>query len=146
MTRQEALINAFLVDVFNNVLHMEEASLAKNGCKNLSVSEMHVLETVQRGAGEETMSELAARLRVTASTLTVAVKTLEQKGYLVRQRASTDRRKVTVQLTQPALEALSQHAAFHEELVRQVCTELPPEELNALTQALERLHHFFAGL
>ena len=78
MTRQEELINAFLVDVFNNVLHMEEASLAKSGCKNLSVSEMHVLETVQRGAGEETMSELAARLRVTASTLTVAVKTLEQ--------------------------------------------------------------------
>lgn len=146
MTRQEELINTFLVDVFNDVLRLEEGSLLQSGCKNLSVSEMHVLEAVQKGEEGETMSELAARLRVTASTLTVAVKTLEQKGYLMRQRASADRRKVTVQLTPPALEALRHHAAFHLQLVQQVSAQLAPPELEALTQALERLHCFFVGL
>ncbi len=145
MNRQEEQINTFLVDAFNDVLRLEEESLAKSGCRNLSVSEMHVLEAVQRSADSETMSELAARLRVTASTLTVAVKTLEQKGYLIRRRASTDRRKVTVQLTPAAQEALHYHTAFHENLVQQVSTGLTPEELQALSQALERLHRFFEG-
>ena len=146
MTRQEELINTFLVEVFNDVLHLEEASLMRSGCKNLTVSEMHVLEAVQKGEHDETMSELAARLHVTASTLTVAVKTLEQKGYLVRQRATDDRRKVTVHLTQPARDALRHHAGFHQELVEQVSTQLPPEQMKALTQALECLHQYFSGL
>lgn len=145
MNRQEEQINTFLVDAFNDVLRLEEESLAKSGCQNLSVSEMHVLEAVEKSAGTETMSELAGRLRVTASTLTVAVKTLEHKGYLVRQRSSTDRRKVTVQLTGPAQQALRHHAAFHEQLVQQVSTGLTPEELQSLSQALDRLHRFFVG-
>lgn len=145
MNRQEEQINTFLVDAFNDVLRLEEESLTQSGCRNLSVSEMHVLEAVQRSAESETMSELAARLRVTASTLTVAVKTLEQKGYLLRQRATTDRRKVTVQLTHAAQDALRCHTAFHENLVQQVSTGLTPEELQALSQALERLHRFFEG-
>lgn len=146
MNRQEELINTFLVEVFNDVLRLEEASLLKSGCKNLSVSEMHVLEAVQQGKPDETMSELAARLRVTASTLTVAVKTLEVKGYLLRHRAVTDRRKVTVTLTPPAEDALRHHAAFHQELVQQVSTQLPPAEMEALTQALECLHQYFNKL
>ena len=99
MTEAEQKINSFLVDVFNDVLRLEEDDLARGPYKNLSVSEMHVLEAVDSAAGGETMRELAARLRVTASTLTVAVKTLEQKGNLVRARAEEDRRKVTVTLT-----------------------------------------------
>ena len=79
MTEAEQKINSFLVDVFNDVLRLEEDDLARGPYKNLSVSEMHVLEAVDSAAGGETMRELAARLRVTASTLTVAVKTLEQE-------------------------------------------------------------------
>jgi len=60
MTPAEQKINHFLVDVFNDVLHLEEDSIAKGPYKNLSVSEMHVLEAVQNGERAETMSELAA--------------------------------------------------------------------------------------
>lgn len=146
MTPAEQKINHFLVDVFNDVLHLEEDSIAKGPYKNLSVSEMHVLEAVQNGERAETMSELAARLRVTASTLTVAVKTLEQKGFLLRLRDSADKRKVTVQLTDRAEGALRCHAAFHKQLIEQVSARLTEQQMEALANMLSTLHTFFTAL
>ena len=46
VTEAEKKINRFLVDVFNDVLRLEEENLARGPHKNLSVSEMHVLEAV----------------------------------------------------------------------------------------------------
>lgn len=144
MTPQEQQINAFLVDVFHDVLRLEEESLRRLGGKRLSVSEMHVLEAVQqRGGSDLPMRQLAAGLGVTAGTLTIAVKTLERKGYLVRLRPLPDKRRVVLRLTEPARRALEAHARFHEALVRQVSARLTGPELDALCQALARLHSFF---
>ncbi len=85
MTQHEAQLNGFLVNVFNDILRLEEASIRKGPCKNLSVSEMHVLEAVEKSSvdasGAAGMAEVAAHLSITSGTLSVAVKTLEQKGY-----------------------------------------------------------------
>ena len=102
MTQHEAQLNGFLVNVFNDILRLEEASIRKGPCKNLSVSEMHVLEAVEKSSvdasGAAGMAEVAAHLSITSGTLSVAVKTLEQKGCLVRSRGSRDKRRVTVAL------------------------------------------------
>ena len=146
MTDAERKINSFLVDVFNDVLRLEEDDLAKGPYKNLSVSEMHVLDAVNHAAGGETMRELAARLRVTASTLTVAVKTLEQKGYLVRARAEEDRRKVTVSLTDAARGALAPPAGFHETLGDGGRGRHTPVQMDQLADTLAALHGFFTDI
>lgn len=100
MTQQQQTINGFLVDVFNDVLRLEERSLRKERT-GLSLTELHVLETVQRVSEERggTMADVAAALGVTSGTLTIAVKTLEQKGYVRRERDDADRRRVIVRLT-----------------------------------------------
>lgn len=147
MKQHEQKLNEFLVNVFNDILRLEEDSLAKGEHKNLSVSEMHVIEAVfaceqQGNAG---MADVAARLAVTASTLTVAVKTLEQKGYLLRTRKEKDKRRVSVNVTEKAQSALNQHSAFHEALVKSAASSLSDEQLKALSQALGSLHEFFKG-
>ncbi len=146
MNPTEQQINRFLVEVFNDVLHLEEASLADGPCKNLSVSELHVLEAVQCSGKDPSMSELAARLRVTASTLTIAVKTLEQKGYLVRQRCQEDKRRVVVHLTEKSNAALEHHSDFHRQLIEGVSQHLTSSQLEDLARALSCLHDFFTGL
>ena len=146
MTPEQQTINRFLVDVFNDVLRHEEENLAKGPYKHLSVSEMHVLEAVESAGEAETMSELATRLRVTASTLTVAVKTLEAKGYLVRRRPDEDRRKVIVGLTDSARAALARHAAFHEQLIHQVSDRLTDRQMDQLADTLRQIHGFFSNI
>lgn len=147
MTQQQQTINGFLVDVFNDVLRLEERSLRKERT-GLSLTELHVLETVQRVSEERggTMADVAAALGVTSGTLTIAVKTLEQKGYVRRERDDADRRRVIVRLTDKALPALRRHAEFHRALVTGATERLTDEELRAFTKALGSLRSFFTTL
>lgn len=147
MDASHAQLNRFLVDVFHNVMRLEEQELLKGPFKNLSVSEMHVIEAVCDGQAkkENAMAALAARLRLSAGSLTIAVKTLEQKGYLVRQRSREDRRRVLVVPTSLGKKAYEVHRAYHRRMVESVCAQLKEEELAALSAALQTLHHFFSG-
>ena len=147
MTQQQQTINGFLVDVFNDVLRLEERSLRKERT-GLSLTELHVLETVQRVSEERggTMADVVAALGVTSGTLTIAVKTLEQKGYVRRERDDADRRRVIVRLTDKALPALRRHAEFHRALVTGATERLTDEELRAFTKALGSLRSFFNTL
>ncbi len=147
MTDTEAALNEFLVCVFNDILRLEELNLHGGPNRDLSVSEMHVLEAVEKAAAQAPegagMAEVASKLAVTSGTLSVAVKTLEHKGYLVRRRGVRDKRRVTVALTEKAQPALRRHAAFHEALVARAAAHLSEQQTQALIAALTSLHAFF---
>lgn len=145
MDTNKEQLNKFLVQVFNDILRLEEASLAKGEFKNLSIHEMHVIEAVYDGNREEifSMTDIAARLMVTASTLTTSVKTLEQKGYVVRTKLAEDKRRVNVTTTDLGTRAYFAHKDFHEALIEQVSSSLTIEEFSTLTSALSTLHNFF---
>ncbi len=144
MTQQQQMLNRFLVDVFDDILRLEESSLRKH-CPRLSVTELHVLDAVASCAGPDGagMAAIASSLGVTAGTATVAVKTLEQKGYVERTRAQKDRRRVYVRLTENAVPVLRQHALFHQRMVEQVSRALPEDQLDTLCHALKALHDYF---
>lgn len=143
----EEQLNHFFVTVFNDILRLEETSLAKGIHKQLSMSEMHVIEAVCNSQDQEanTMKELSSKLNITASSLTIAVKTLEQKGYLTRKKSESDKRKVYVSPTEIAKAANKDHAKYHEALVKSIMKELKEPEILALTTALETLHRFFTN-
>lgn len=138
-------LNTFLIDVFHDILRLEESSLSRGEFKNLSINEMHVIEAVHNGnlEGLHTMTEISAKLMVTGSTLTTSVKTLEQKGYLLRSKLKEDKRRVNVALTPLGLKAYERHKEFHTKLVDHVADNLALEELTALENALSLLHTFF---
>lgn len=147
MTQREQQLNNFLVTVFNDILRLEEASL-RCSCDNLSVTELHVLDAIAataRSGSPPTMADLAAKVGVTGGTMTVAVKTLEQKGYALRTRDERDKRRVGVRLTEAAAPVLAAHDAFHEALVRRACARLDEAQTAALCTALADLHTFFTS-
>ncbi|MEG2054376.1 MAG: MarR family transcriptional regulator [Oscillospiraceae bacterium] len=145
MNEKEQLLNRFLVGIFNDILRLEDESLSKSEFKNLSVTEMHVIDAVANAQenGTNTMAQLAKAIKVTASTLTIAVKTLEQKGYLVRCHGVDDRRKVLVTVTPLALSAIKHHDVFHQNMVQSVSSQLTDFEMDTLSMALSKLRTFF---
>lgn len=145
MEKQQQL-NGFLVRVFNDILRLEEQSLARGPYQNLSVSEMHLLDAASRSEEPLTMTALARMLCISAGTLTVAVKALEQKGYLMRQKSEEDKRKVLVVLSDAAMGACEAHRKFHAQMVEGVADVLSEEELGTLVTALDALHRFFKAL
>ena len=143
MEHAEKCINHVLVRLFNDILNIEERALTTGEFSGVSVREMHVLEAVGASAQENNMSAIAARLGITVGSLTVAVTTLERKGYLFRERSTEDKRVVRVKLTELGLAANAHHARFHDEMVHAVRASIKSEHLPVLIDALDHITDFF---
>ena len=84
-------------------------------------------------------SQIAKYIMVNSSTVTGIIDRLEQKGLVQRSRISTDRRVITVTLTDKGRE-LAEHAPppIQEKIVEGL-QKLPPHEIEKIVQALTKL-------
>ena len=89
-------LNDLLVDTFKVITKIEEVSIRRTGCE-LSVSEVHILESVGKGGAEgRTISDIADDLRITLPSVTIAINKLVKKGYVQKVKSPTDGRMVFV--------------------------------------------------
>ena len=141
MATTKSLINELLVEVFNNILSIEEDTLKKAGI-DLSMTEVHVLEAI-RNASKPTMSNVSQKLRVTMGTLTTSVNTLVKKGFVTRKRGIEDRRMVFLRLTDASLKVLEIHDKFHDQMIDSIFKDLKLEEDEVLIKSLENVKNYF---
>ncbi|MCK5129020.1 MAG: MarR family transcriptional regulator [Clostridiales bacterium] len=135
-------LNYLLVDLFNDILAIEENVLKKGQFSDLSMRDFHIIEQMVR-LGRTNMSVLAKKVRVTKGTLTVAIDHLVRKGYVIRDRKTTDRRMVEVWLTERAEKAETIHAKFHDDMINEVMSALDKDELVVLESALGKVNRYF---
>ena len=138
-------LNDFLVVTFNEILRYEEAALKRWTDANLSISEIHVIEAVFQAVeqGANTASQIAHSLHITLGSLTVAVNTLESKGYLIRERSQEDKRVVMITPTLRAELVNQAHQDFHQEMIEGLLDGLSPEEERVLATSLTKVRDFF---
>jgi DNA-binding MarR family transcriptional regulator len=141
MDDYEVRFNDVLLDIFDGILITEEKALRTGNFSDLTIAEMHTLESI--GLYEaRTMSETAARLGVTTGTLTVAVDRLVRKGYVIRERDQADRRIVRVMLTRKGKLAYRIHSRFHHLLVERITHGLDENRREILLDMLENIDGF----
>lgn len=92
------IINDIIVELFKNILTIEERSLRNRGIRDLSMTEIHTIEAIGKGS-YKTMSEIAEALNITMGTLTISINRLESKDYVYRSKDPNDRRVVLASLT-----------------------------------------------
>ena len=142
MTNTQELLNKLLVQLFNDILHIEENSLKNIDLIDLSMTEIHTIEAI--GIKDaKTMGEIAHDLRITVGTLTTAITKLIKKGYVERKRIEEDRRVVLIRLTHKGEKAFDSHAQFHTDMIKSIIQELPETEETVLITALKRMTNFF---
>lgn len=134
--------NDVLVNLFRDILNVEEKALKTSEYRNISGRDMHVLEAIGEG-NSRNMSAVAAQLSVTVGTLTTAVNHLVKKGYVNRERSEKDRRVVLLSLSEKGKAAYFHHQEFHEEMVAAMTRNLNHEEIVVLESALLKLRRFF---
>lgn len=142
MGNTEFMLNKLLVQLFNDILHIEEKSLKKTEYKDVSMTEIHTIEAIGLEGGR-TMGEIAHDLRITVGTLTTAINKLIKKGYVERKRIEEDRRVVLVSLTDAGKEVYNKHYIFHEEMIKSMTGLFTLQEKEVITKALEKLNIFF---
>lgn len=134
-------INDLLVEVFNDILVIEESELRKSRFNDLTITEMHTLEAIGMYR-KKTTSEVAKELSITVGTLTTAVNRLVKKDYVERIRSEDDRRVVKLSLTKKGKLLYRVHQRFHRQMIEAILVDMEKDEAAALLKALGNLHHF----
>lgn len=140
--KKQEILNKLLVQLFNDILHIEEKVMKNTDFSNLSITEIHTIEAIGK-EGNRTMGEIAHDLRITVGTLTTAINRLIKKGYVERKRIEEDRRVVLVSLTENGEEVFNTHSIFHKEMIDTILEEFQGEDLEVLTKILGKASRFF---
>jgi len=135
-------LNEVLVNLFRDVLEIEQKAVATSEFRDLTNNDLHVIEAIGLGQPKN-MSSIARTLSVTVGTLTIAMNSLVKKGYVTRERGQADRRVVYISLSEKGKAAFMHHARFHQEMIQSVTEQLTAGELEALTKALTVLNQWF---
>lgn len=135
-------VNNVLVRLFNDIWELEEKAVITEEFKDLTNNDMHIIEAVGTGEGNN-MSTIARKLNITVGSLTTSMNGLVNKKYAVRERSEEDRRIVNIRLTQKGLAAYKHHEDFHRKMVEAVMKNLKEDEVPVLRKALDDLYLFF---
>ena len=137
-----SVINEIIVELFNNIMMIEEKAVRMRGISNLTMSEIHAIDAIGVGSGKM-MSEVAEALHITMGTLTSTMTKLEKKGYAKREKDPKDRRVVLATLTRKGELAYKIHKNFHDEMVDRVIIDLALDEDKVLIKSLKNINDFF---
>lgn len=142
MQETQKVINELLVDIFNDILIIEQRAISAGEFSDISVTEIHTIEAI--GINKlKSMSEIAAELEITVGTLTIAINNLVKKGYAERQKSENDRRVVRISLTKKGKLIHRLHEKFHCDMVLACIEDLTENETSVLVRSLNKLNNFF---
>lgn len=139
-----ATINNILVNLINEIWELEEKAIITEEFKDLTNNDMHVIEAIGLGDGNN-MSSIAKKLNITVGSLTTAMNSLVNKKYVERRRSEEDRRVVFVKLTNRGVKAYRHHEDYHRQMTRAILDKLDEAEIPVLVKTLDALSEFFTG-
>jgi DNA-binding MarR family transcriptional regulator len=133
----EKVLNQVLKDLFYKILRIQEKAVAAASNRNLSRTEMHVLEIVE-DVPNVTLTQIAETLGIS-----VTIARLEKKKYLEKVRLDEDKRKSLLKLTDQGLFCYEKHRQFHEAMVQSLLMEFKIDQYPTVIKSLEALLQFF---
>jgi len=142
MNKSTKVLNELLVEIFNDIMMIEQRALKEGKFNDLSITEIHTIEAIGMYK-PRSMSEVANDLQITFGTLTVAINNLVKKEYVERRRIEEDRRIVQIQLTKKGKLAYRVHDQFHIDMIKATTLGIQEKEEKVLVESLEKLNAFF---
>ena len=138
-----ARMNEMLTAAYRSIIKVEDQMVFDLSDGKLTISEMHMLESVGKRRGHSvTITEIAQDLEITLPSVTSMVKRLERKGYITKDRSSEDGRRVHVVLTRAGLRAEIAHRYIRRRIIRELTAELNVDEKAAILTGLEKMNAF----
>ncbi len=138
-----AEFNRMLVATYKSIMKVEELMLRDLSASDITISEMHMLESIASGceAGMH-IGGIAQEQGITLPSVTTAIQKLERKGYVTKQRNAFDARRVLVMLTDKGRRAEIAHRYFHREMVKACARGMDEKERQVLMAGLTKLNCF----
>jgi DNA-binding MarR family transcriptional regulator len=120
------------------IVQMEEAAKENYNFKELTLTQMHYLETINQ-LHNPNLTELAAEMNVTKPTAKVAIDKLIEKDYMIRVQSDEDRRSAHLHLTEKGKLINQMHDSAHKNLAGMIRKKLDSAECDQLVTLLGKV-------
>jgi DNA-binding MarR family transcriptional regulator len=114
------------------------------GQVNLTVLEFKVLDNLQE-LGPTTMIDIASLLSVTQAWVTSLVDRLEERGLVSRERSSSDRRVIYVNLTDAGRSLYEKGKALQQRIMGDIFGVLDSEEVKSFVASIKKIRSGLEG-
>jgi|GEM_PF-558343 len=131
---QIAELSELLVD-FYNLFHAWEEEAVNDLRTNLSILEVHTIETLGRRPGLK-MREIAEVMEISTPSVTAVIDKLEKKGFARRKTTPADRRVFLIELTQKGMDLFERHSQQHKKMAETVLSCIPGESVHRFLELL----------
>jgi len=105
---------------------------------NLSTSQFGVLECLYH-LGPLCQRDIGRKILKSSGNISTVIDNLEKRGYVVRQRSSTDRRYISVALTETGRKLIAEAFPRHVEEIVANLEKLTPREQQQLSRLCKKL-------
>lgn len=122
----------------NLVVYTEEEAKEQFNLRSLTHVQMHYLETINM-LGNPNITELAASLKLTKPTVTVAVDRLIERDFVVKIKSDADRRSAHLHLTEKGKLINQMHDYAHKLIAESIAKKLDKREIEILTGLLSKV-------
>jgi DNA-binding MarR family transcriptional regulator len=117
---------------------MEEEAKEQYNFKELTLTQMHYLETISE-LGNPNLTELAEAMRLTKPTVTVLVDKLIEKELVSKVQSDADRRSTHLHLTLRGNLINQMHEYAHKRMAEEIGKKINHDEMMQLTDLLEKV-------
>ncbi|GAP03074.1 transcriptional regulator, MarR family [Fructobacillus pseudoficulneus] len=138
-------VNQDLMEMFTNVVWVEEYELKQSPFAALTVKELHTIYVISM-YDEKTASQVAKAVHLSPSAMTTAIDRLVDKGYVERRRSKEDRRVVKLGLTHQGRVLYRAHRQFHYKVTKALMEDMSTEEALAMERAVHNLQTYLKAL
>ena len=131
-----------LTSTYRSIIKVEGTMLRSLSGSDLTIGEMHMLESIGRDRAGSTITDIALSQGITLPSVTTAIQKLVKKGYVVKEKSASDARSVRVLLTDMGRRAQVAHRYFHRQMIKALTRDMTDEERSILLGALAKLDGF----
>lgn len=122
----------------HEIVQMEEAAKEQFNFKELTLTQMHYLETINQLLNPN-LTELSSEMNLTKPTVKVAIDKLIQKELIYRVRSDEDRRSTHLHQTEKGKLINQMHDYAHRCLAELMIKYLEPAEKEQLVLLLDKI-------
>ena len=117
---------------------MEEEAKEQYNLKDLTITQMHYLETIHE-LENPNLTELAIALKLTKPTVTVLIDRLIEKDLVYRTKSDDDQRSSHLHLTEKGKLINHMHGYAHRRIMEEIEKKINQEEIVHLVGLLEKI-------
>jgi len=133
-----------IIRAFYELYNLMEVILKYKTSESLTLKESFIIEIIKRltESNDHIVSNVADILNITNASASIAISTLEKKGYVSRVHSKTDRRVYYIELTAKGKLINQKQQEFRERALKEIFGSLNLVEKAGMASMLKKLRVF----